>query len=111
MREFIYFALLDLKREVSELKQLVQGRPAEVTPRPIYEVDDRLTTAEIVSSDGPGQDGESMVLEADRTLKELEREAIERALNQVGGNRRRAAEFLGIGVRTLYRKLDEYGLK
>ncbi|MDP6612888.1 MAG: helix-turn-helix domain-containing protein [Candidatus Hydrothermarchaeota archaeon] len=47
----------------------------------------------------------------DETLKELEREAIERALNQVGGNRRRAAEFLGIGVRTLYRKLDEYGLK
>ena len=93
------------------MKQLVQGRPAEVIPRPIYEVDDRLTTAEIVSSDGPGQDGESMVLEADRTLKELEREAIERALNQVGGNRRRAAEFLGIGVRTLYRKLDEYGLK
>ena len=110
-RELIYFALLDLKREVSELKQLVQGRPADVTPRPIYELDDRLATAEIVSSDSAGQDGGAMVPEADRTLKELEREAIERALSQVGGNRRRAAEFLGIGVRTLYRKLDEYGLK
>ena len=36
---------------------------------------------------------------------------IERTLRLVGGNRRRAAEQLGIGVRTLYRKLDEYGLR
>ena len=91
------------------MKQLVQGRPAETTPRPIYEVGDRLTSAEIVGSDMGRTEGE--VPEADGTLKDLEREAIERALNQVGGNRRRAAEFLGIGVRTLYRKLDEYGLK
>ena len=46
-----------------------------------------------------------------RSLKELEREAIEETLQQVGRNRRRAAEILGIGVRTLYRKLEEYGLK
>ena len=114
-RELIYFALLDLKREVSELKQLVQGRPAEMAPRPLYEVDDRLTSAEIVSPDTltGSEVGSELgeVQEADGTLKDLEREAIERALNQVGGNRRRAAQFLGIGVRTLYRKLDEYGLK
>ena len=40
---------------------------------------------------------EGEVPEADGTLKDLEREAIERALNQVGGNRRRAAEFLRRG--------------
>ena len=54
-----------------------------------------------------GTDGNGGV----RSLKELEREAIEETLQQVGRNRRRAAEILGIGVRTLYRKLEEYGLK
>jgi DNA-binding NtrC family response regulator len=32
------------------------------------------------------------------------------ALTAVGGNRRRAAERLGIAERTLYRKLKAYGL-
>jgi len=40
-----------------------------------------------------------------QTLAELEREAIERTLKEVGGNRRMAAERLGIGLRTLYDKL------
>jgi len=42
------------------------------------------------------------------TLEELERRAIERALLEVGGNRREAAEKLGIGLRTLYEKLKRY---
>jgi len=46
-----------------------------------------------------------------RSLVELEREAIERALRVVGGNRRRAAELLGIGERTLYDKIKRYGLE
>ena len=46
-----------------------------------------------------------------RTLAEIEREAIEQALTRCEGNRRRAAEQLGIGVRTLYDKLKRYELK
>jgi len=42
------------------------------------------------------------------TLEEMERDAIERALAAVGGNRRAAAERLGIGLRTLYEKLRRY---
>jgi two-component system response regulator FlrC len=45
-----------------------------------------------------------------KTLAELEREAVVRTLEAVGGNRRRAAEVLGIGERTLYDKLKRYGL-
>jgi two-component system, NtrC family, response regulator AtoC len=44
------------------------------------------------------------------TLDEIERRAIERALSEVDGNRKRAAERLGIGLRTLYEKLKAYGL-
>jgi two-component system response regulator FlrC len=44
------------------------------------------------------------------SLEELERHAIEQALTDSKGNRRRAAEQLGIGLRTLYEKLKRYGL-
>ncbi len=46
-----------------------------------------------------------------RPLSELERDAVERALRSVGGNRKRAAGILGIGERTLYDKLKKYGLE
>lgn len=41
-------------------------------------------------------------------LAEIERQAIIRALASVGGHRKRAAEILGIGLRTLYDKLKLY---
>ena len=44
------------------------------------------------------------------TLTDIEREAIVRALAEVGGNRRQAAKRLGIGLRTLYEKIHRYGL-
>jgi DNA-binding NtrC family response regulator len=42
------------------------------------------------------------------TMATVERMMIEAALRETGGNRRRAAELLGIGERTMYRKLREY---
>lgn len=47
----------------------------------------------------------------DGTLEELERRAIQHALAQEEGHRRRTAERLGIGLRTLYEKLKRYGLE
>src|SRR5437867_3765388 len=40
--------------------------------------------------------------------REIERRVIEAALKETRGNRRRASEMLGIGERTLYRKIKEY---
>jgi len=48
---------------------------------------------------------------AGRKLADVEREAIEQTLDSVGGNRRRAAEILGIGERTLYDKLKRFGVE
>jgi two-component system response regulator AtoC len=43
-------------------------------------------------------------------MEDLERAAIHQALAETGGNRRQAAERLGMGLRTLYDKLKRYGL-
>jgi len=50
-------------------------------------------------------------LMAGMTIEEAERDLIKCTLATVGGNREEAAKMLGIGERTLYRKLDLYGLK
>ena len=44
-------------------------------------------------------------------LDRLEKEAIRQTLALTGGNREQTANLLGIGERTLYRKLKEYGLR
>jgi two-component system, NtrC family, response regulator AtoC len=46
----------------------------------------------------------------DKSLEDLERMAIEQAIADEGGNRKRAADRLGIGLRTLYDKLKRYGM-
>jgi DNA-binding NtrC family response regulator len=60
----------------------------------------------------PGEDGPPPApVEADGlTMEEIERRAILNALEKTGGNRTKAAEMLGIGLRTLQRKLKEYRL-
>ena len=45
------------------------------------------------------------------SIEEAERKLIGNTLKMVGGNREQAAKILGIGERTLYRKIKEYGLK
>jgi two-component system response regulator HydG len=43
-------------------------------------------------------------------MRDVERELIKHTLAQVDGNRQRAAKLLGIGERTLYRKIHRYAL-
>ncbi len=60
------------------------------------------STDEIVIGGG----GESALI--GQPLEVIERWAIEETLALTGGNREKAAEVLGIGARTLYRRLDQY---
>ncbi|MEZ6242288.1 MAG: sigma-54 dependent transcriptional regulator [Phycisphaerales bacterium] len=48
---------------------------------------------------------------AGASLTQLEKRAIRETLRLTGGNREQAAKLLGIGERTLYRKLKEYNLR
>jgi len=52
---------------------------------------------------------DTIVLTAGKTMEEYERELILATLHWTGGNKSRAASVLGIGRKTLHRKLEEYG--
>ncbi len=74
----------------------------------------------VVSGDDEGPDGVSGSGSgasrvggslAGTPLEQIEKRAIRETLQMMGGNREKTAEVLGIGERTLYRKLKEYGLR
>ena len=112
----------DLKRGKARLTPAAEKRLAAAAWRGnVRELANTLERAAILA-DGDAIDASHIWLEdagekpvAARSdevkpLAELEREAILHALDVVGGNRRRAAELLGIGERTLYDKLKKYGV-
>ncbi len=61
--------------------------------------------------DSPDADSGSIGSLAGTTLEQIEKRAIRETLRLTGGNREQAAVLLGIGERTLYRKLKEYGVR
>ena len=106
--EFIVRSLVELKLQVEELRRRVD--------------DVRTARAEIVGEVHPvaalsvpaieqvADEPSAPDVRAGMTMAEIERAAIVHALRETRGNRRKAAESLGIGERTLYRKLREYNL-
>ncbi len=75
-------------------------------------IDLRDIPDEIRSSDDSGENHtQTRAGLAGVGLDKLEKEAIRQTLAMTAGNREQAAQLLGIGERTLYRKLKEYGLR
>jgi DNA-binding NtrC family response regulator len=64
----------------------------------------QLSERDSMGAASPAQEGQVL------TLKDGERALIQRALEASGGNRRRAAQVLGVSRKTLYKKLVEHGL-
>ena len=77
-----------------------QGEEVQPGDLPV-EVRDSVTVS---TAGGPVQ---SVVGET-RTMADIERQAILETLQRTGGHRAKAADLLGIGLRTLQRKLKEY---
>ncbi|ABK42827.1 two component, sigma54 specific, transcriptional regulator, Fis family [Magnetococcus marinus MC-1] len=57
---------------------------------------------------GMALDGDHIHMPVGTTVREMEEILIRRTLDEVDGNRTRAAEILGISIRTLRNKLNEY---
>jgi transcriptional regulator with PAS, ATPase and Fis domain len=66
------------------------------------------TELQITDLAGPEESRQTLNVSGD--LKTIERAAIIDALSQTDGNRRRAAEMLGISLRSLQYKIKEYGI-
>jgi two-component system, NtrC family, response regulator AtoC len=67
-------------------------------------------TPEILDNILPPSPAGPIPLPSPRTLEEIEREAIVAALLETNGNKTEAAKMLGIGLRTLHRKVKEFGI-
>ena len=69
-----------------------------------------ISTEPAPQSVSPADSDDVVVFRPGMTMEDLERQAIAAALSSVNGNRRKAAELLGIGERTLYRKISKFEL-
>lgn len=135
-REILYQVLFDMRRDVTELKKLVntlmaerggQSVPAAPAPPTTTAVSYYREPSRVVAAVVPAtptiistakspvveediQDTEELVEEETLSLDEVEKEMIRRALDRHHGKRKNAAKDLNISERTLYRKIKEYGL-
>jgi transcriptional regulator with PAS, ATPase and Fis domain len=85
-REMIYRALIEIKKDLLDVKQMLHNN------KEIYQDSNSIKVDEVISID------------------KLEKDAIKNALAYAKGNKRKAAKLLKISERTLYRKLLEYEL-
>ncbi len=60
------------------------------------------------ASENRAESSDPLSVKAGRTVHDMEKELIFRTLQDVNDNRTRAAELLGISIRTLRNKLHEY---
>ena len=103
-KELIYKALRDLKGEIDSIKAALANGAAIQIPASTHHPE----------HDPEWQDAEEQIQEDPQPLsvKRSEEELIRRALEKYKGNRKLAAEELGMSERTLYRKLpDEFKKK
>ncbi len=106
--EFIVRSLVELKLQVEELRRRTEVL-THTPPHGAAWVGDARPVVAIEAPDTLPPPN-TVTMSPGMTMAEIERTAIKAALRETRGNRRRAAEMLGIGERTLYRKLREYQL-
>ena len=123
-REILYKILFelrsnvnDMRREMSTLKKQmedIKAVPASTVPT----IPASATIPSIPTIPSPSTMEDAVAEEYVEPIKEPEnlnldawsRQALEKALDRNGGNRKKAAQELGISDRTLYRRLKQYGL-
>ena len=125
--EFILRSLLDLRLQVEDLKRQVGA--SEWSPAGEMGTGNGKFIGEVLPSESgkdlPGKPlvrgaaalsprgrapSNAVVVEPGTSMADVERRVIEAALRETRGNRRKTAQMLGIGERTLYRKIREYNL-
>jgi DNA-binding NtrC family response regulator len=113
-RDLLFGRLALIEKQIGALTEIVLnmkdgGAGASGFPEEASAVPGEATWAEVVEE--PGEEPGNVTVKPGTRLRDVERSMIEQTLKQVGGNRKKAARLLGIGERTLYRRMKEYGLR
>lgn len=97
-QELLLRALLEIKSEIAQLRELlISGHQQQPSLGPWRE------------NLSGGYD--NMGAANAESVTEMEKELINSALKKTNGNKRQAAKILGMSERTLYRKINKYGLR
>ena len=113
--EFILRSLLELKLQVEELRHRTDddraglGRGVFIGEVAAPGAGNVMAVPAIAARD-QAPPPNVITVTAGTPMADVERLVIEATLKETRGNRRKAAELLGIGERTLYRKINEYRL-
>jgi transcriptional regulator with PAS, ATPase and Fis domain len=125
-REILYKILFELRGNVNDMrremgllkKQLDEvqaAKPATIDPLPVptslSPVNSQLSTVNSAVEDAIAEEYVEPEREPENlNLNDVSKQMLEKALERNHGNRRKAAQELGISDRTLYRRLKQYGL-
>ena len=116
-RELILKQLLFLRQDVNDLKQIllrndsiIDNEVEPLNPALYLPVDGKKNYNNNVSIEDGGIKGIKDNAVGELTLEEIEQEIIEKTLKKFNSNRRKTAKVLNISERTLYRKINEYGM-
>ncbi|GAB1371419.1 sigma-54 dependent transcriptional regulator [Candidatus Kapaibacterium sp.] len=101
----IFKSLLDIKSEINEVKRAIFDISLNMDRLSDSFENSNIQTAQEIKTPDEILDGFDSL-----NLDQLEKKMIILALNRSNGNRRQAADLLGISERTLYRKFAEYGI-
>ncbi|HRI31107.1 MAG TPA: helix-turn-helix domain-containing protein, partial [Candidatus Kapabacteria bacterium] len=102
--ELIYRSLLELRNEIADVKRGLSVLADDM--RSMVITGAQSSIVKTVETDTPLTDTSWK----NRTLSDVEKDMLQSALERYHGNRRMAAKALGIGERTMYRKMHFYGL-
>ena len=115
-RELILKQLLFLRQDVNDLKQIllrddnIKDIVEPSNPALYLPIEGQRNYDKNVSIEDGSIKGVKDTAIGELTLEEIEQEIIEKTLKKFNSNRRKTAKTLNISERTLYRKINEYGL-
>jgi DNA-binding NtrC family response regulator len=109
-REFIYRALIEIKNEIAQLRELMIGRYVPPPRRLKSGFADTPMVQDLGGEVAAELDHDHQSRNAFESIEDMEKRLITEALERTSGNKRKAASLLKISERTLYRKIKEYNL-